>query len=73
MSLAKRLRRARIEKQLTQRELGERSGVSHPLISQIETVYVRNPGVHTVHDLARALGCKPEWLAWGRRKNVSAR
>lgn len=42
---------------LNQRELSERSGVPQPMISNIVTGVVPNPGIQSLAKLARALRC----------------
>lgn len=67
-----RLRARRLELRMTLRELEESSGVSNPLISQIETGHVENPGVNTVAKLARALRRRPSWIAFGPQERSGA-
>ncbi len=55
MTLGDRIFTARTERGFSLRELSRRSGVSNPLISQIESGHVANPGFFTVAKLARAL------------------
>jgi len=47
----------RNRRNLTQAQLARRSGIPQPIISQIETEVVKNPGVKTLAALARALRC----------------
>lgn len=47
----------RSRRNLTQAQLARRSGIPQPIISQIETEVVKNPGVKTLAALARALRC----------------
>lgn len=47
----------------SQRDLERESGVSNPLISQIETGKVKDPGFATVVRLCEALGVKVERAA----------
>lgn len=53
--VGRNVRRARIEKGLTQEELAERAGTSQFYISSLEAGR-RNPTVVTVLELAQALG-----------------
>ena len=50
------LRKARLEKELSLRELSEKSGVSKSTISKIETG-TRNPSAYVADKLARVLEC----------------
>lgn len=45
------------------RELEKRCGVSNPLLSQIETGHVKDPGFRTVAKIATALGLSLKRLA----------
>lgn len=54
--LGKFLRAAREKKGWTLRELAAKSGVSNPLISQIETGHTKDPGFRTIIKLVDALG-----------------
>lgn len=51
------LEQFRKKRRLNQRELSDASGVPQPMISQIETGFVRNPTVETMYKLAAALKC----------------
>lgn len=53
--VGRNVRRARIEKGLTQEELAERAGTSQFYVSSLEAGR-RNPTVVTVFELAKALG-----------------
>jgi len=52
-----RLEEFRNKRKLNQRQLSEASGIPQPMISQIETGFVRNPTVETMYKLATALKC----------------
>lgn len=54
---------AREIKGMTVRDLEAKSGISNPLISQIETGKVSEPGFRTVVKLAKALGIPLDSLA----------
>ena len=55
MSIGENIRRARIEKGITQRELGERlGGISQQQIGQWENGN-KNPKLETIHRIANAL------------------
>ena len=55
--LAKRLRRRRKDAGLSQRQLGDLSGVHFTTIARIETGDVSEPEGSTLDALAKALGC----------------
>jgi transcriptional regulator with XRE-family HTH domain len=54
-NLGKNLRRARLDRKMTQEEVAERSGVHATEVSRIESGK-RDPQVSTVHRLAEAVG-----------------
>jgi phage repressor protein C with HTH and peptisase S24 domain len=62
-TLGLRLKAARAKARLTQRELAEATGVSQPLISQIEKG--KNASSADLPKLARACGVDTDWLADG--------
>jgi tetratricopeptide (TPR) repeat protein len=62
-TIGRRLRRLRLERQLSQRELAS-PGVSYAYISRIEAG-TRQPSVKALRKLARKLGVTPEYLETG--------
>jgi phage repressor protein C with HTH and peptisase S24 domain len=62
-TFASRLKERRKKKGLSQADLAKKSKVSQTTISDIERG--RNDGSKSILDLARALGCRPEWLQNG--------
>jgi transcriptional regulator with XRE-family HTH domain len=62
-SIGERLRRLRLERHLSQRELAS-PGVSYAYISRIEAG-ARRPSVKALRQLARKLGVSPEYLETG--------
>lgn len=60
-NLSKNLRAARAEREMTQEEVAERSGVQAGEISRIENGK-RDPQVSTVLKIAKGLGIKPGQL-----------
>lgn len=54
-NLGRNLRRARLDREMTQEEVAERSGVHATEVSRIESGK-RDPQVSTVERLAKALG-----------------
>lgn len=63
-SIAKRLKRLRLEKKLSQRDLSS-PGVSYAYISRIEAG-ARTPSVKAIRKLAAKLGVTPEYLETGQ-------
>ena len=63
--IARRLSEKREAQGLTLRELADRSGVSHSSIALIEANRGGRSGIDSVDALARALGVRPAWLAYG--------
>lgn len=59
MTLAALLKTRRERAGLSLRALAHESGVSNPLISQIENGLVLNPGIQTVKKLAKILRISP--------------
>jgi transcriptional regulator with XRE-family HTH domain len=57
-NLGENLRAARVEREMTQEEVSERSGVQAGEISRIENGK-RDPQVSTVLKIAKGLGIKP--------------
>lgn len=62
---ARRLLAARIARELSQTALGERAGISHTQVSNLEAERHRAPGIDTAEVLARALDVPVAWLAYG--------
>lgn len=63
MKLGELISLSRELKRMTLRDLESRSGVSNPLISQIESGKVKDPGFRTVCKLADALNLSLKRLA----------
>ena len=63
--VGKRLLKARQKAGMSTMTLGNLSGVSHAVITQIETGHVKNPGVSTIQKIAKALGVDSAHLAFG--------
>ncbi|MDO4814755.1 MAG: XRE family transcriptional regulator [Gemella sp.] len=58
-SIGHRIKKLRIQKGLTQEELGERTDLSKGYISQIERD-LSSPSMETFFDILQVLGCKPK-------------
>ena len=65
MTIAVRLRTKMLEKDLSENELGRRSGVPQPTIHRILNGDSSTPRKGTLEKLARALSVTPEWLLFG--------
>lgn len=62
---SKRLKEARTDKNMTQKELSEKSGVSTVMISAYErsnTNSGKNPALNNIYAIATALGVSMDWL-----------
>lgn len=73
MRLGELISIARECKGWTLRDLEKASGVSNPLISQIETGKVKDPGFATVIRLVDALGISLDRAATGERERARLR
>jgi transcriptional regulator with XRE-family HTH domain/lysophospholipid acyltransferase (LPLAT)-like uncharacterized protein len=62
MDLGAEIKRLRLQKNLTLRELGERAGVDHTYLSKIETGKVAPPRRPALTRIAKALELPPEYL-----------
>ena len=58
-SIGERLKRLRIQKNLTQEELGERTDLSKGYISQVERD-LASPSMETFFNILEVLGCAPK-------------
>lgn len=65
MHLSDNLKRIREQRELSQKELAERSGVSIGQISKLEIGSQKNPQLETVVAIATALGVSMEELVFG--------
>ena len=70
MTLAVRLKQARLKKKLTQEELAETVGIKQQAVQRIEAGKVKSTSY--VVQLARALDVTPEWLALGEDASSDA-
>lgn len=69
---SKRLKEARTDKNMTQKELSEKSGVSTVMISAYErnnTSSGKNPALNNIYAIATALGVSIDWLCGLTEKN----
>lgn len=65
MTIGQRIQLARKESKLSQKELGEKLGVSGSMVGQYESD-LRNPKLVTLQRIADALGVDVNWLCTGR-------
>lgn len=65
MHLSDNLKRIRVQRDLSQKDLAERSGVSEGQISKLEIGIQKNPQLETVVAIATALGVSMEELVFG--------
>ena len=59
-----RLRKARIEAGLNQRELGEKAGCSDAMVTQMEKG-TKTPGIALLAAITKVLGCSADYLLHG--------
>jgi|GEM_PF-1170916 len=69
MTLAVRLKQARLRKKLTQEELAETVGIKQQAVQRIEAGKVKSTSY--VVQLAKCLGVTPEWLALGEEESTT--
>ena len=62
MHIGKKVYRLRRERQLSQKELADRAGISQPVISRLETDERSNVNADVLKRLAKALGCTTDYL-----------
>lgn len=63
MSISSRLKQRRLERGLTQQQLGFLAGVKQQTIQRIESGSSHNP--RNIIEIAEALGCSAKWLLRG--------
>ena len=71
MTLADRIKDARIRAGLSQAELARRSGISQPSLHDLESGKSKTARSTTLVHLAEALGQTPEWLAGGKGASLT--
>lgn len=64
MNIAEKLKKIRLKRGLTQRELASRAGITQQAINSIERGRVAKPKY--IVEIAQALGCSPKWLSDGK-------
>jgi transcriptional regulator with XRE-family HTH domain len=69
-TLGRRIRRARLRKDITQRELADLAGISRTSMNQIEKGETLDPRMSHLRKIAEALGVTMDYLA-GREEEES--
>lgn len=64
-ALAKRLNRLMKDRGLNDRELGELALISRAAVYKLRHGDGNNVGINTIYNIAKALGVRPCWLAYG--------
>jgi transcriptional regulator with XRE-family HTH domain len=54
--LANNIKRFRTAKKLSQEQLAQKAGITYSTVAKLESGANRNPAVHTLQQIARALG-----------------
>ncbi|MCL2892497.1 helix-turn-helix transcriptional regulator [Brenneria populi subsp. brevivirga] len=62
-TLSERLKKKRLELNMTQAELAQKVGVKQQSIQLIEAGETKRP--RFLFEIAKALGCDPSWLQYG--------
>lgn len=71
MKMKDRIRQLRLDKGLTQEELGKLLGVTHATIARYENGMVQNLKLATVAKMAKIFNCKPSYIMAMEDKAVS--
>ncbi|WP_312412325.1 helix-turn-helix transcriptional regulator [Pseudescherichia sp.] len=69
-TIKERLKKKRLELDMTQAELAEKAGVKQQSIQLIEAGVTKRP--RYLFELANALGCDPAWLLYGKKPGKAA-
>ncbi|EMA8652913.1 helix-turn-helix transcriptional regulator [Cronobacter dublinensis] len=64
-TLSERLKKKRLERNMTQTELASKAGVKQQSIQLIEAGVTQRP--RFLFEIAQALDCDPLWLQYGRK------
>lgn len=71
MEMKDRIKRLRLEKGLTQEELGKLLGVGHSAVAKYENGMTKNIKTATVAKMAKIFNCKPSYIMAMEDKAVS--
>ncbi|ELY5947101.1 helix-turn-helix transcriptional regulator [Cronobacter sakazakii] len=69
-NLSERLKKKRLERNMTQTELASKAGVKQQSIQLIEAGVTQRP--RFLFEIAQALDCDPLWLQYGRKGGDAA-
>ncbi|EOC1555905.1 helix-turn-helix transcriptional regulator [Cronobacter dublinensis] len=69
-TLSERLKKKRLERNMTQTELATKAGVKQQSIQLIEAGVTQRP--RFLFEIAQALDCDPLWLQYGRKGGDAA-
>ena len=69
-TLSERLKKKRLERNMTQTELASKAGVKQQSIQLIEAGVTQRP--RFLFEIAQALDCDPLWLQYGRKGEDAA-
>ncbi|ELY4471600.1 helix-turn-helix domain-containing protein [Cronobacter sakazakii] len=69
-TLSERLKKKRLEKNMTQTELANKAGVKQQSIQLIEAGVTQRP--RFLFEIAQALNCDPAWLQYGNKGGKAA-
>ncbi|AGE85795.1 helix-turn-helix transcriptional regulator [Cronobacter sakazakii] len=69
-TLSERLKKKRLERNMTQTELASKAGVKQQSIQLIEAGVTQRP--RFLFEIAQALDCDPLWLQYGRKGGDAA-
>ena len=72
MTTGERIKQARKQAGMTQKELAKKLGISYVGVSQWEN-NLRNPKQETIQRIADAIGCYFYWLLWGEKLSTPQR
>lgn len=72
MTTGERIKQARKQAGMTQKELAKKLGISYVGVSQWEN-NLRNPKQETIQRIADAIGCDFYWLLWGEKLSTPQR
>ena len=72
LTTGERIKQARKQAGMTQKELAKKLGISYVGVSQWEN-NLRNPKQETIQRIADAIGCDFYWLLWGEKLSTPQR
>jgi transcriptional regulator with XRE-family HTH domain len=66
-AMGTRIRRLRVEREMTAKDLAKRVGIHYAQLLHIETNQVANPMFFTIVEIAKVLDCELDYIAYGER------